>query len=84
MSRSVDKLFTPEDRERIAAAVRQAEQHTSGEIVPYIVGQCDEYEEAVWRGGAFGMTARSRTSSFTRSPRALTRGWPSPPAGPCG
>lgn len=45
-------MFTAEERERIAAAVKEAEQHTSGEIVPCIVAQCDEYEEAGWRGGA--------------------------------
>lgn len=52
MSKKVEQLFTAEERERIAAAVKAAEQHTSGEIVPCIVAYCDEYEEAVWRGGA--------------------------------
>ncbi|MBI2501815.1 MAG: hypothetical protein HYW07_01110 [Candidatus Latescibacteria bacterium] len=52
MAKKVEHLFTAEERERIAAAVKAAEQHTAGEIVPCIVARCDEYEEAVWRGGA--------------------------------
>ena len=45
------RYFNQADLERIAAAVREAEQHTSGEIVPYFVHRSDRYEEAVWRGG---------------------------------
>lgn len=52
MAKKVEHLFTAEERERIAAAVKAAERHTAGEIVPCIVARCDEYEEAVWRGGA--------------------------------
>jgi putative membrane protein len=48
MSR-VDKLFTETDRKRIEEAVRAAELRTSGEIVPYIVSACDDYEESEWR-----------------------------------
>jgi putative membrane protein len=47
------RYFSPQDLERISAAVREAEQKTSGEIVPYFVRQSDRYEEAVWRGAAF-------------------------------
>jgi putative membrane protein len=52
MEHSVSSLFSTADRERIAAAVQQAERRTSGEIVPYVVGQSDLYEEAEWRCGA--------------------------------
>jgi putative membrane protein len=52
MSGKVEHLFSAEARERIATAVKAAEQHTSGEIVPCVVARCDEYEEAHWRGGA--------------------------------
>ncbi len=52
MQQSVSSLFSPADRERIAAAVRKAESRTSGEIVPYVVGRSDSYEEAEWRCGA--------------------------------
>ena len=47
-------LFTKEDRARIREAVAQAEERTSGEIVPYIVPQSDQYEVAIWRGASLG------------------------------
>ncbi len=40
------------DLERIRLAVGEAEQRTSGEIVPYIVEQSGSYEVAVWRGAS--------------------------------
>lgn len=46
------RLFSPSDLERISQAVKEAERKTSGEIVPYVVDQSDQYEEAEWRGGA--------------------------------
>ncbi len=50
-------LFTDEDVRRISEAVRNAEQATSGEIVPYVVGRSDSYPEAIWRAGALGAFA---------------------------
>ena len=41
--------LTQADLERISAAVAVAEQHTSGEIVPMIVAQSDDYPGARWR-----------------------------------
>jgi len=38
--------------EKIRVAVEAAEKKTSGEIVPYVVELCDDYEVAEWRGGA--------------------------------
>jgi len=52
MDQPTSSVFSAADRERIAAAVRQAESRTSGEIVPYVVGRSDAYEEAEWRCGA--------------------------------
>jgi putative membrane protein len=49
---NLEQLFSPEDRERIRAAVQEAEKTTSGEIVPYVVAESDPYPEATWRGGA--------------------------------
>jgi len=49
---SVNQIVSAEDRERIRAAVHEAEKTTSGEIVPYIVAESDPYPEAIWRGGA--------------------------------
>jgi putative membrane protein len=50
MTTLIDRLFSASDRERIEAAVKEAELRTSGEIVPYVVERCDDYEEAEWRG----------------------------------
>lgn len=47
-------LFSKEDRARIREAVAQAEERTSGEIVPYIVPQSDQYDVAIWRGASLG------------------------------
>lgn len=47
-----ETLFTQDDREKIAAAVKGAEGKTSGEIVPVVVDRSDDYEEAQWRLGA--------------------------------
>ncbi len=52
MQEPVSTLFSDSDRERVSVAVRQAESKTSGEIVPYMVGRSDNYEEAEWRCGA--------------------------------
>ena len=52
MHLSVSRWFSQSDLDRIKAAVRDAEQKTSGEIVPYVVDHCDHYEEAEWRFGA--------------------------------
>lgn len=56
LTRWVDlqRLFTPADRTAIAEAARRAEGVTSGELVPYVVGRCDDYREAVWSAAAWG------------------------------
>lgn len=51
---SLEKMFSAEDRDRIRAAVAGAEGTTSGEIVPYVVEGCDDYDEAAWLGAAVG------------------------------
>jgi putative membrane protein len=51
MTNSLEKLFSPESKNRIMAAVRDAETQTAGEIVPYVVERSDHYEEAEWRAG---------------------------------
>ncbi|HEX5714585.1 MAG TPA: hypothetical protein VF179_00395 [Thermoanaerobaculia bacterium] len=45
------------DLEAIRAAVAEAEQKTSGEIVPYFVEESDEYPSALWKGTALGAFA---------------------------
>ncbi len=57
MASTVSRHFTKADGERIRVAVADAERRTSGEIVPYVVEQCDAYEVAEWRGGALAGTA---------------------------
>lgn len=47
-------LFSDADLESIRAAVTEAEQRTSGEIVPYVVPASDAYPNALWKGAAFG------------------------------
>jgi putative membrane protein len=51
---SADQLFTPADREAIAAAVTAAEKRTSGEIVVSVVAACDEYAHAHWKAATLG------------------------------
>lgn len=52
-------VLTDADQALIREAVRQAEQKTSGEIVPYIVQQSDDYDVAAWRGAAIGVVKGS-------------------------
>jgi putative membrane protein len=46
-----ENFFTQSEKDRIAEAVKTAELETSGEIVPYVVGQSDQYPEASHRAG---------------------------------
>lgn len=46
-------FFTPEEQQRIEAAVRQAELQTSGEIVPMLVDEAFDYPRAEIFGGGF-------------------------------
>lgn len=46
--------FGEAELERVRAAVARAEERTAGELVTYLVGECDAYPEATWRGAAFG------------------------------
>lgn len=48
------QLFTRKDLDRIAAAVKEAEGKTSGELVPYVVDRSDEYDEAELRATIAG------------------------------
>jgi len=45
---ALDREFAVEAQERIAAAVRQAETRTTGQIVPVVVERSEPYEEARW------------------------------------
>ena len=47
-------LFTEAHQKAISEAARSAEGSTSGEIVPYVVGVCDDYREAGWKAAVIG------------------------------
>lgn len=47
-------LFTEAHRRAISDAARSAEGSTSGEIVPYVVGVCDDYREVRWKAAVIG------------------------------
>jgi putative membrane protein len=48
------RFFGEQDLQDIKAAVQRAEQATSGEIVPCVVGRSASYDETGWRGATFG------------------------------
>ena len=50
----VSRFFSAADRAAIEAAVRAAEEHTSGEIVPYAVNHSDSYHGARWLAAFLG------------------------------
>jgi putative membrane protein len=47
----VDRFFPPEARERVSAAVREAEARTVGQIVPVVVERSARYPETRWMAG---------------------------------
>ena len=49
--------FSEAERRAIEAAAGDAEGRTSGEIVPYVVGACDDYHEAIWKAAVLGLLA---------------------------
>jgi putative membrane protein len=67
MQNAFMNMFPQVGQEKIAAAVREAEKVTSGEIVPYVVGQSDHYESAEWRGGFLGGFIAFLAMTFLRS-----------------
>lgn len=69
------RYFSPEDVNTIAAAVREAESSTGGEVVPVVVESSDEYDVAAWRGACLGALAVAmaaaviwETGSFWNAP----------------
>jgi len=47
-------FFSDSEQRAISEAAREAELRTSGEIVPYVVGSCDDYRETAWKAAVFG------------------------------
>ena len=50
-------LFSDAERDRIAEAVRRAEERSRGEIVIAVTAASDDYDGAIWRGATFGALA---------------------------
>jgi len=48
------RVFGAEALAAVREATAAAEGRTAGEIVPYIVGRCDDYAEAGWTGATLG------------------------------
>lgn len=57
------RYFSPEDVNTIAAAVRDAEARSGGEVVPVVVESSDEYDVAAWRGACLGALGCSMTAA---------------------
>jgi putative membrane protein len=55
--------FGDAELDRVRAAVAGAEECTAGEIVTYLVGECDTYPEATWRAAAIGGLAGLATAA---------------------
>lgn len=51
------RFFSEADLGAVSEAAREAELRTSGEIIPYVVGACDDYDEAGWKAAVFGALA---------------------------
>jgi putative membrane protein len=51
------RFFSEADRRAVSEATREAERRTSGEIVPYVVGSCDDYSGAAWKAAVCGALA---------------------------
>lgn len=52
-----DRLFNNADLQAIREAAARAELETSGEVVPYVVGRCDDYPEAAWKAAVLSSIA---------------------------
>ena len=50
----LDRHFPPEAQERIAAAVREAEARSTGQVVPVVVVRSQPYEEVRWIAALVG------------------------------
>jgi putative membrane protein len=51
---SLERFFSAADHEAIAAAVREVEAQSAGEIVPYAVERSDHYFGALWHAATLG------------------------------
>lgn len=68
----VQDFFSAEEKERIQKAVDAAEERTSGEIVPMIVGASDRYAEVELSGMIAGLIAGAAAGLAYGNPWAST------------
>ena len=71
----LDRLLTEADRNRIEDAARRAEERTSGEIVPYLVAACDDYDDACWKAGALGAMLLALVAGIVHQFGGFWAGW---------
>lgn len=56
MSRVLSRFFSQYELDRVSQAIHDAEVHTAGEVVPFVVERSDDYEEAELRAAiVFGL-----------------------------
>lgn len=51
---AIRDLFSSRELKAIREATARAEARTSGEVVSYVVGRCDDYDGAAWRAATAG------------------------------
>lgn len=68
--------FSDEDLENIRQATRSAEGRTSGEIVPVVVGTCDEYDETIWKAATLGGLFAALSAAVFHTATGLWGGGP--------
>jgi putative membrane protein len=62
----LERFFSPADHAAIAAAVRDLEARSAGEIVPYAVERSDRYTSALWTAATLGGLAGGFAAAFLR------------------
>lgn len=71
----VRSLFKERDLEAIRAAAASAEARTSGEIVAYVVGQCDRYHGARYRAVAGAAVLAALAAGTLHASGGFWGGW---------
>ena len=67
----IESHFGAEARARVEAAVREAEAHSTGQIVPVVVGKSSGYPEARHRGALLGAALATVVVLLLRLPLTL-------------
>ena len=62
----LERAFSPADHAAIAAAVREVEARSAGEIVPYAVERSDHYARALWTAATLGALGGALAAALIR------------------